>query len=53
MVSKRCEVLCTPNAIARGSYSITEKENDFFYKVMYCVQRDNREYIITKRKYDD
>ena len=53
MVNKNCEVLCTPNSIARGKYSIAEKENDFFYKIMYCVQRDNREYIITKRRYDD
>lgn len=44
------DVLLMPNAIARGSYSIGEKENNLFYRIMYCVQRDNREYIIAKRK---
>ena len=29
------EILMTPNSIARGSYSIGEKENNLFLKLMY------------------
>ena len=44
------EVLATPNSIARGRYSIGEKENNLFLKLMYSIQRDNNEYIIAKNK---
>lgn len=44
------EVLATPNSIARGRYSIGENENKLFLKLMYAIQRDNKEYIITENK---
>lgn len=44
------EVLATPNSIARGRYSIGEKENKLFLKLMYSVQRDNNDYIIAENK---
>lgn len=44
------EVLATPNSIARGRYSIGEKENNLFLKLMYAIQRDNNEYIIAENK---
>ena len=44
------EVLATPNSIARGRYSIGEKENNLFLKLMYAIQRDNNEYIIAETK---
>ena len=44
------EILATPNSIARGRYSIGEKENNLFLKLMYAIQRDNKEYIIAENK---
>lgn len=44
------EILATPNSIARGRYSIGEKENNLFLKLMYAIQRDNNEYIIAENK---
>lgn len=47
------EILSTPNSIARGRYGIGDKENKLFLKIMYAIQRDNREYIITKKLKED
>lgn len=44
------DVLVTPNSIARGSYIIDAKENNLFLKIMYAVQKDYKEYLLTKRK---
>ena len=44
------EVLAMPNSIARGRYSIGEKENNLFLKLMYAIQRDNNDYIIAENK---
>ena len=44
------EILATPNSIARGRYSIGEKENNLFLKLMYAIQRDNKEYIIAENR---
>lgn len=41
------EILSTPNSIARGKYSVGDKENNLFLKIMYSTQRDNNEYMIT------
>lgn len=43
-------ILITPNSIARGNYAIDAKENNLFLKIMHSVQRDYREYLVTKRK---
>lgn len=43
-------ILMTPNSIARGSYEIGAKENNLFLKIMFNVQKDYREYLVTKRK---
>ena len=42
------KVLSTPNSIAQGKYSIGEKENNLFLKIMYCIQKQNREYMFVK-----
>lgn len=47
------EILMTPNSIARGSYSIGEKENNLFLKLMYSVQKENRNYLITRKRKEE
>lgn len=44
------DVLMTPNSIARGNYAVGQKENSLFLKIMYNVQKDYREFLLTKRK---
>lgn len=51
MNSKK-EILNTPNNIIKGRIEINAQINKLYYRILYNIQKQNREYIISAKKGD-